>query len=56
MPTISSFYGIIIRMFFNDHHPPHIHVEYAEFKAEISIVTLDILAGNLFHGVHSPWF
>ncbi len=51
MPTKSSFYGIIIRMFFNGHNPPHIHVEYAEFKAEISIVTLDILAGNLFHGV-----
>jgi len=23
MPTISAFYGILIRMFFNDHPPPH---------------------------------
>jgi hypothetical protein len=23
MPTISTFYGILIRMFFNDHAPPH---------------------------------
>ncbi len=31
MPTISMFYGILIRMFFNDierHHLPHIHAEY----------------------------
>lgn len=28
MPEISRFYGIIIRMFYNDHHPPHFHGEY----------------------------
>jgi len=30
MPTISMFYGILIRMFFHDtgkHHLPHIHAE-----------------------------
>lgn len=47
MPTISTFYGIIIRMFYNDHVPPHFHVEYAEFKAEIEIATLVVLRGNL---------
>jgi len=25
MPTISWFYGIAIRMFYNDHAPPHFH-------------------------------
>jgi len=25
MPTISWFYGISIRMYFNDHAPPHFH-------------------------------
>ena len=35
MPTISSFYGILMRMFFNDHVPPHFHVQYAEFKASL---------------------
>jgi hypothetical protein len=25
MPTISAFYGILIRMFYNDHAPPHFH-------------------------------
>jgi hypothetical protein len=47
MPTISSFYGISIRMFFNDHVPPHFHVEYAEFKATVDIVELTISSGKL---------
>ncbi len=47
MPTISSFYGISIRMFFNDHVPPHFHVEYAEFKATIDILDLTISSGKL---------
>ncbi|NQW85511.1 MAG: DUF4160 domain-containing protein [Alcaligenaceae bacterium] len=47
MPTISSFYGISIRMFFNDHVPPHFHVEYAEFKATVDIVELRISGGKL---------
>ncbi len=37
MPEISRFYGIVIQMFFNDHNPPHFHVEYGEFKAVVSI-------------------
>ena len=28
MPYISLFFGIIIRMFYNDHPPPHFHAEY----------------------------
>jgi hypothetical protein len=28
MPTISVFFGIIIRMFYRDHSPPHSHAEY----------------------------
>jgi hypothetical protein len=37
MPEISRFYGIIIYMFFNDHNPPHFHVEYQDFEATIEI-------------------
>ena len=40
MPTISMFYGIIVRMFFFDnkeHKSPHIHVEYQDSNAVISI-------------------
>lgn len=47
MPTISVFYGIIIRMFFRDHAPPHFHVEYSGHKAEVAIETLEVLAGLL---------
>ena len=49
MPVISMFYGIIIRMFFFDnkeHEAPHIHVEYAEYKAVVEIPTGSVLAGN----------
>lgn len=28
MPSISAFFGIIIRMFYNDHEPPHFHAEH----------------------------
>jgi hypothetical protein len=47
MPTISAFYGILIRMFFNDHSPPHFHVEYGEFKAIVDIEGLIVKEGNL---------
>lgn len=47
MPTISTFYGILIKMFFNDHAPAHFHAEYAEFKAIIDIERLEMIEGNL---------
>ncbi len=40
MPTISAFYGILIRVFFNDHPPPHFHARYGEHEATIEIATL----------------
>ncbi len=39
MPEISSFYGIIISMFFSDHNPPHFHVKYQGYEATIDIAT-----------------
>ncbi len=50
MPTISMFYGIIIRMMFYDtqqHHLPHIHVEYQGAKATFSIPDGELLEGSL---------
>jgi hypothetical protein len=48
MPTISMFYGIIVRMYFapNEHPPPHFHVYYAEFKAIVDIGKCEIMEGN----------
>ncbi len=37
MPEISRFYGILIKMFYNEHNPPHFHAEYGEFKVIITI-------------------
>jgi len=28
MPVISTFFGIIIRMFYHEHGPPHLHAEH----------------------------
>ncbi len=33
MPTISMFYGIVIRMYYDDHNPPHFHAFYGDYKA-----------------------
>jgi hypothetical protein len=41
MPEISRFFGIIIRMYFNDHIPPHFHADYGEHSIEITIETLE---------------
>ncbi len=47
MPEISRFFGIIIRMFFRDHNPPHFHVAYNEFRATIAIEELSVIAGEI---------
>jgi len=47
MPTISNFYGILVRMFFDEHAPPHFHVQYGEFKATVDIRGLRVLDGHL---------
>ena len=47
MPEISRFFGIIITMYFSDHQPPHFHVRYGDFKAQVSIDSTSILRGNL---------
>jgi hypothetical protein len=47
MPTVSAFYGILIRMFFIDHPPPHFHARYGEFEATVNIATLEVMEGDL---------
>ena len=47
MPEISRFYGIVIKMYFADHAPPHFHAEYAEHEARIAISSLAVLSGDL---------
>jgi hypothetical protein len=47
VPRISSFYGIVIAMYFDEHGVPHFHARYAGAQASISIATLELLAGSL---------
>jgi len=49
MPVLSRFYGIIIRMYFQqaEHNPPHIHALYGEDMAAINIQTGEVLEGSL---------
>lgn len=45
MPTISMFYGVLIRMYYDDHNPPHIHAIYNDTEAVYD------LSGNVIEGM-----
>jgi hypothetical protein len=47
MPAIAYFLGISVRMFFNDHEPPHFHVRYQGFRARIRIADGEMIDGRL---------
>ncbi len=47
MPIISSFFGIYVRMYFDDHAPPHVHVEYQGQEALVAIEDGNIVKGAL---------
>ena len=47
MPEIARFYGIIIKLFFGDHPPPHFHAVYGERIGLFSIDTLEMIEGDL---------
>ncbi len=53
MPEICRFYGIIIRMFWEDHPPPHFHAIYGEHEAIIDILRSEIIQGRLPLRAHS---
>ena len=51
MPTISMFFGIIVRMYYapSEHPPPPFHAYYGEFTAIVDIRSCEIIEGDL------PW-
>lgn len=53
MPRISEFFGIVIRMNYNDHSPPHFHAQYAEHEAIYEIETIEVLRGRLPRRAHA---
>lgn len=44
MPTVSSFFGILIRMSYHEHNLPHLHAAYQGNKALLDF------NGNVIHG------
>jgi hypothetical protein len=46
MPEISRFYGIVIKMYHNDHFPPHLRAEYGDDQMLLGIDTA-VIAGKL---------
>ncbi|GHS89581.1 hypothetical protein FACS1894201_10930 [Bacteroidia bacterium] len=47
MPMISVFLGLIIRMFYKEHNPPHIHVAYQGNEAIVNILDGTVMGGKL---------
>ena len=47
MPVISFFFGIYVRMYFDDHAPAHFHVEYQGHEAFVAIATGEVISGHL---------
>ena len=48
VPKVSEFYGVVIRMFFNDHEPPHFHAQYGGSRASVTF------HGELLRGTLPP--
>ena len=49
MPTLSMFYGIIIRMYYapKEHNPPHIHAYYQDYRATFHIDNAELAEGGM---------
>lgn len=47
MPQISYFLGVIIRMYYRDHNPPHFHAHYGDFQGIIDIHRNELIGGSL---------
>lgn len=47
MPELSRFYGIAIKMYYNDHNPPHFHAEYGSSQMVVDVGTLAVIGGRL---------
>lgn len=47
MPVVSRFLGIIIKMYFSHHNPPHFHAQYGEQNGVIAIDDLRMIEGDL---------
>jgi len=56
MPLISSFYGILIYMYYDEHNPPHFHAKYNENEAVVSLYPIALIKGDLPKRIKSMVF
>src|SRR5258708_300996 len=47
MPEVSRFFGIVIRMYFDEHDPPHFHAIFAGRELQVGIDPIALLEGKL---------
>ncbi len=47
MPVIARFYGIVVKMYFSDHLPPHFHAIYGEYNGVFDLNTMELIEGDL---------
>ena len=47
MPEVSRFFGVVIRMYFDDHDPPHFHACYGDMEAQVGLSPIGLLNGHL---------
>ncbi len=46
MPTLERFGRVTIRMYADDHRPPHFHIVGADFQVVVRIADLTVIAGT----------
>jgi hypothetical protein len=46
MPTLQRFGSVSVRMYADDHRPPHFHIVGPEFQALVRISDLTVIAGE----------
>ena len=46
MPTIQRFGSVLLRMYVDDHRPPHFHIVSADFQVLVRISDLTVIAGE----------
>lgn len=47
MPVIQRFNGYVIRMYFEDHNPPHVHVVGPGFEALVAVEDQALFEGEI---------
>ena len=47
MAELCRFYGIIVRIYNQDHAPPHFHAEYSGREAQVGIESSPVMRGRL---------